>query len=826
MAPHGRLGRLGALATAGAGVDGSVAALADVATDGTLGAGEAHRQNVEVGADLGQIRGRNLFHSFERFDVERGGRVTFTGPSGLDNVVSRVTGGEPSKIDGTLASRVPGADVYLVNPGGIVFGPGARLDIPGSFHASTADELRFSDGVAFSAADPGRGGLSVARPEAFGFLGGGRPPGAITVDRGVLEVPAGEVLSLVGGDVTVTGEPGSASAGAAQLGILWAPGGRLALSALGGGPGAAAVVTGELTDGAAVGRLRLAGRALVASSGDGGGVVRARAGALLLEGGARVVADNTGAADAAGGVVIEAGSVEVGPGSAVTADALGTGTGGAVAVEAGRLLITGALGLGAASGLTSNARPGSAGHAGRVTVRAAEVEIRGGGAEVGGGAIASTTFGAGDGGAVTVDAGRLLVEFAPGVRSDAEVGSTGDAGRVTVRAGELVVRDGGQISSTTFAPGDAGAIAIEARRLLVAGALPGLVSGIGSAVFGFGGSGKGGTTSVRADEIELRDGGVIANSTLGSGDAGAVRIEAGRLLIADGLANVTGVGSTVETTVAGVVFGPGTGSAGTVTVQAREIEVRDGGLITSSTISRDGGAAGDVTVRASRLVVADGGEISSSGLGVGQAGDVRVEAGTLLVDHAGVRTVGADTAGGRIEVTAGALALLDGAEVTSNGVQPAAGTSLITIRAPLIVLLDDSRVTSLTGDGTPFTGSGEARLLGDLSFISEDSLVAGSSTVELGGVDNTVGTGLRLSPGTFLDAGALLGQACAAGRGGKASTFARAGRGGLPPSPDRPLASGGTGERDRTASAEGRRLVVAGTALSAECDGRPLAGAM
>jgi hypothetical protein len=62
-------------------------------------------------------------------------------------------------------------------------------------------------------------------------------------------------------------------------------------------------------------------------------------------------------------------------------------------------------------------------------------------------------------------------------------------------------------------------------------------------------------------------------------------------------------------------------------------------------------------------------------------------------------------------------------------------------------------------------------------------------------VDNNVGTGLQISPGAFLDAGALLGQTCAARRVGKASTFARAGRkGGLPPSPDRPLSSGSTQE--------------------------------
>src|SRR3712207_3913368 len=130
----------------------STAALAEVATDGTLGRRvRLAGKDVEVGADLGRVRGRNLFHSFERFGVARGGRVTFTGPGGIDNVVSRVTGGEPSRIEGTLASRVPGADLWLVNPSGIVFGPGARLDVPGSFHASTADEVRFEDGAVFNA---------------------------------------------------------------------------------------------------------------------------------------------------------------------------------------------------------------------------------------------------------------------------------------------------------------------------------------------------------------------------------------------------------------------------------------------------------------------------------------------------------------------------------------------------------------------------------------------------------------------------------------------------------------------------------------------------
>src|SRR3712207_8497367 len=68
----------------------------------------------------------------------------FRSGQAIDNVISRVTGGEASRIDGTLASRVGKADVWLVNPSGIVFGPGARLDVPGSFHASDRKSTRLN----------------------------------------------------------------------------------------------------------------------------------------------------------------------------------------------------------------------------------------------------------------------------------------------------------------------------------------------------------------------------------------------------------------------------------------------------------------------------------------------------------------------------------------------------------------------------------------------------------------------------------------------------------------------------------------------------------
>src|SRR3954452_7148176 len=168
---------------------------AQIVTDGTLGPKVSlSGSTVDIGAQLGTQRGDNLFHSFEKFGIAAGQTATFTGPDTVKNVISRVTGGEISTIDGTLASRVGQADLYFLNPAGVMFGPNARLDVPGSFHVSTAHELRFADGARFSALDKTGSGLTVAPPEAFGFLD--RPSGRIAVDHSQLELKPGKTFSL------------------------------------------------------------------------------------------------------------------------------------------------------------------------------------------------------------------------------------------------------------------------------------------------------------------------------------------------------------------------------------------------------------------------------------------------------------------------------------------------------------------------------------------------------------------------------------------------------------------------------------------------------
>ena len=100
--------------------------------------------------DGGARRGANLFHSFREFNIDAGREAYFTNPAGVANILARVTGGNRSEILGTLGI-LGNANLFLINPNGILFGQNARLDVGGSFISITVDSLIFNDGFAFSA---------------------------------------------------------------------------------------------------------------------------------------------------------------------------------------------------------------------------------------------------------------------------------------------------------------------------------------------------------------------------------------------------------------------------------------------------------------------------------------------------------------------------------------------------------------------------------------------------------------------------------------------------------------------------------------------------
>jgi len=177
--------------------------------------------------------GPNLFHSFGGFSIGAGDVANFKNDSGLatSNVVGRVTGGDVSNIFGTIRSTDFGnANLFLINPAGWVFGPTASLDVGGSFHASTAHYLRFADGAQFFA-DPAQSSvLTSAAPVAFGFLG---PTGPVVIDSSFLQVPEGQTLSFVGGDVQISNATLMAPSGRIQIGSF-ASAGEASIDSLAG----------------------------------------------------------------------------------------------------------------------------------------------------------------------------------------------------------------------------------------------------------------------------------------------------------------------------------------------------------------------------------------------------------------------------------------------------------------------------------------------------------------------------------------------------------------------------------------------------------------
>ncbi|MEO0539114.1 MAG: filamentous hemagglutinin N-terminal domain-containing protein, partial [Cyanobacteria bacterium P01_A01_bin.123] len=158
----------------------------------------------------GTTRNDNLFHSFQDFNVETGRGAYFANPAGILNIFSRVTGGNGSNIDGTLGV-LGDANLFLLNPNGIIFGPNARLDIAGSFTASTADAFTFANGVEFSATDPQAPPL-LTLSITPGVQLGQNYQGDIE-NAGNLEVAAGQQLTLHGMNIRHTGSlsaPGGA----------------------------------------------------------------------------------------------------------------------------------------------------------------------------------------------------------------------------------------------------------------------------------------------------------------------------------------------------------------------------------------------------------------------------------------------------------------------------------------------------------------------------------------------------------------------------------------------------------------------------------------
>ncbi|GAA6619858.1 filamentous hemagglutinin N-terminal domain-containing protein [Scytonema sp. NUACC26] len=243
----------------------------------------------------GTQAGSNLFHSFSEFSVPIGNTAHFFNGLEIQNIFSRVTGGSVSNIDGLIEAN-GNANLFLINPNGIIFGNNASLNIGGSFLASTASSLKFVDGKEFNATAPQNAPLlSIGVPLGLQF---GESPKAIVNESGDvnlpgLEVQPGKTLGLVGGDIIL------------KEGTLVAPDGRIELGSVGSGsfvsltPTNAGFVLGyegvnKFQD------IRLSQESIVFTEGDSGGSIQLQGRNVTLSDGSVISANITGAGTGGG----------------------------------------------------------------------------------------------------------------------------------------------------------------------------------------------------------------------------------------------------------------------------------------------------------------------------------------------------------------------------------------------------------------------------------------------------------------------------------------------------------------------------------------------
>jgi filamentous hemagglutinin family protein len=397
----------------------------------------------------GTSAGANLFHSFREFSLPTGNTAHFNNNIDIQNIITRVTGGSISNIDGVIKANGT-ANLFLLNPNGIIFGPNASLNIGGSFLGTTASSIKFADGSFFSATNPtapplltvnvpvglqlgqnpgaivvrGAGNNMSRDPETSAIIRDNRPAG--------LQVSAGQTLALVGGDISLVG------------GNVTAEGGRIELGSAGAGSYVSLIPNsaGWVLDYSGVQNfqdIQLSQAASADVSGSGSGTIQVTGRRVNLSDGSVIIGQTEGG-NAGGSLSVRAAdSVEV------------TGT-----TPDGQF----------SSGLFANVSPGATGNGGNLTVETGRLTV------LDGARISASTFGAGDAGKLTVRAAEsvnLIGTSADGHNSSGlfastQPTSTGNGGNLTVETGRLTLADGAQISVTTFGAGDAGTLTVRATE--------------------------------------------------------------------------------------------------------------------------------------------------------------------------------------------------------------------------------------------------------------------------------------------------------------------------------------------------------------------------
>jgi filamentous hemagglutinin family protein len=638
--------------------------------DGSLGTAVTQTGTVhEITGGTRPGNGPNLFHSFDRFSVGTGDTARFSGPTGIANILSRVTGGVRSDIDGTLQSKIPGANLYLLNPSGVLFGPKAQLDIQGSFHVSTADIVRFADGATFATTLSQPSVLTMAPPAAFGFLG--PTPAAITVQGSTLQVPTGHTVSVVGGHLTLDGNRAPLPQDTDMNPTLGAAGGRVQLVSV-ASPGEIGVSCAELApdfrlEGVTrLGRIDLVQGALVSVVNREGsptaGAIEVRGGQLMLTGGSQVDASTRGAGPGGNITVAATEAITLTSGSGLFSNTRSSGNAGRIDVSAPRLDMREGASIG------GRARPDTRGNSGDIAVRVETLTLAGG-------ASISNSTAMGQGGSITVVATEAITLTGSRSRLVSETGGSGNAGRIMVSAPRVHLSEQAEIAAGTSGPGNGGAIEIQVGTLTLEG---------GASILGTTRGGLGGSLTVAATEAIRLAASSLRMQADGSGDAGRIMVSAPRLDMIE-MALISGKGNV--------------GQAGNVEVQVGTLTLSGGALITSTTVGA--AKAGDIAVRVGTLTLTGGSQISSGTSGAGQAGSVTVTATEAITLSGRGSSLDSSTEGrfgagdaGQISVSAPRVNLMEEAQIRAQAARAAGKPGDIAVQVGTLTLTGGANISN------------------------------------------------------------------------------------------------------------------------------------
>ena len=660
-----------------------------------------------VRIENGDRAGGNLFHSFDDFSVDVGTEAFFANPNDIVNIFSRVTGGNISNIDGMLRANGT-ANLFLINPAGILFGEGASLQLGGSFYGTTADSIVFPDGE-FSATNLDNPPLiTINAPIGLNFRDN---PGEIINQSIVsdeedfpigLEVAEDKTLALIGGDIFIDG------------GLITTPGGRIELSSVGENS-TVTITEGDFGldfsyEGVTNFRdITLSFEAVVETLGiDTGDIKLQGRNISLIEGSEIAIETELGSAGnisvfateslSLDGFVFEEETDDVFP-TTIRSDIIldGTGEGSEISIETPQLFVTDGASI-SATNLSDD--PDSLGT--NIAINTAEIEV-------------------------SKESGiSAAVDF------DEELGDgEGDGGNITIDTNRLTLSEGGQIDTGTFSQGDAGDLTINASESVnLIGTVPD--TDIPSALFADVGqdpnaTGNSGNLTLTTKTLSLRDGAQISSSALNEGNGGNVTINASESILVSGFADSAeargGGRSSILVGVEPLIFDVDdnpvrtTGSGGTLDISSPEITVENGGQITANTFSL--GDGGDIVLNSDRINVSQGGEISAGSLLEGDSlpgDDERGDGGSLTINATesviitGATEINGETINssifteaestgdaGSIDLTTDELSISDGGSIGTNATGTGSANDL-KITATNIVL-DRGEITAATAAG-------------------------------------------------------------------------------------------------------------------------------